>query len=104
MRYFIDGNDGFYALENDATEVREGWVQITVLQAAPLLPTPPSPSVLIISQIGSLEQSQLMPRATREFMLLFMQSSFTAEQLSANPGYSAVKAFDDQIVALRSQL
>ena len=104
MRYFIDGNDGFYALENDATGVREGWVQITEVEAAPYLPTPPSPSALIISQIDAMERVQLMPRATREFMLLFMQSSFTAEQLAANPGYSAVKAFDDQIVALRSQL
>lgn len=58
----------------------------------------------IRAQIASLEAAQLMPRATREFMLLMMQSMFTSEQLAGNPGYVAVKAFDDQINALRGQL
>ena len=55
-------------------------------------------------QIDALERQQLMPRATREFMLLFMETNFTAEQLTANYGYKAVKAFDNQIQALRAQL
>ncbi len=58
----------------------------------------------IREQIRRLESEQLMPRATREFMLLFMESSFTPEQLAANFGYVAVKTFDDQIKALRDQL
>lgn len=58
----------------------------------------------IRAQIAALEASQLMPRATREFMLLFMETSFTAEQLADNFGYVAVKTFDDQIKALRDQL
>lgn len=57
-----------------------------------------------IDQIRELEQRQLMPRATREFMLLSMESQFTPEQLAMNPGYSAVKAFDNSIADLRAQL
>lgn len=55
-------------------------------------------------QIAALEREQQMPRAQREFMLLSMQAQFTPEQLAANPGYVAVKAFDDSIKALREQL
>jgi len=58
----------------------------------------------IKDQIASLEQSQLMPRATREFMLMFMEANATPEILAANFGYQAVKAFDLQIKALRDQL
>lgn len=56
------------------------------------------------AQIDALEQGALMPRATREFMLLSMESMFTADQLAQNPGYRAVKAFDNQVAALRAQL
>lgn len=62
------------------------------------------PKQVIKDQIDALERQQMMPRATREFMLLFMESNFTPSQLSANPGYQAVKAFDSQIAALRAQL
>lgn len=64
----------------------------------------PDPKDAIRAQIKSLEQAQLMPRATREFMLLFMEGSFTSTQLAANIGYQGVKAFDNQIKALRDQL
>ncbi len=67
-------------------------------------PADPVPAISIADQINQLERSQLMPRATREFMLLFMESNFTPAQLADNPGYQAVKAFDDQIAALRAQL
>jgi hypothetical protein len=62
------------------------------------------PKDVIKAQIASLEQSQLMPRATREFMLMFMEANATPEILAANFGYQAVKAFDLQIKALRDQL
>lgn len=62
------------------------------------------PSDAIRTQIAVLEQSQLMPRATREFMLLAMEAQASAEVLALNPGYVAVKAFDAQIAALRVQL
>lgn len=72
---------------------------------APALPAyvpPPTPSPQ--AQIDALEKSQMMPRATREFMLLSMEAQFPPEQLALNPGYAKVKAFDDQIKALRVQL
>jgi len=64
----------------------------------------PSKSELIQAQIESLERAQLMPRATREFMLTFMELNAPAEVLEVNPGYQAVKAFDNQIKALRDLL
>jgi hypothetical protein len=64
----------------------------------------PDPTIAIRQQIDGLEHQQMLPRATREFMLLSMQSMATPEQLQANPGYKAVKAFDDQIGTLRAQL
>ena len=60
----------------------------------------PDPKEAIRAQITSLEQAQLMPRATREFMLLFVEQN----GLTAMPGYAPMKAFDDEIVALRNQL
>jgi len=62
------------------------------------------PKEAILAQIKSLETEKMMPRATREFMLLFLEASFTPEQLSQNIGYAGVKAFDNQIKALRDQL
>lgn len=64
----------------------------------------PDPKDLIRAQIVELERIQLMPRATREFMLTFMELNAPPEVLAVNPGYLAVKAFDNQIKALRDQL
>lgn len=61
---------------------------------------PPDPKLQILNQIASLEREQLMPRATREFMLLFLEQN----NLTAIPGYAPVKAFDEQIKELRDQL
>ena len=74
----------------------------TFSQNQPALVTDPKDAIK--AQIASLEQSQLMPRATREFMLMFMEANATPEILAANFGYQAVKAFDLQIKALRDQL
>jgi hypothetical protein len=64
----------------------------------------PDPKDAIRAQIKKLEQDQLMPRATREFMILFMETSFTPAQLAQNIGYVGIKAFDNSIKALRDQL
>lgn len=53
-----------------------------------------------LAQIAALEQAQLMPRVTREFLLLFME----ANGGTAVPGYAPLKAFDETIKALRAQL
>lgn len=76
------------------------WLVITNSEPEPVQPYVPT----ALDQIRTLETQQLMPRATREFMLLSMESMFTAEQLALNPGYVAVKAFDVQIAGLRAQL
>jgi len=64
----------------------------------------PDPKDAIRAQIKKLEQEQLMPRATREFMILFMETSFTPSQLAQNIGYVGIKAFDNSIKTLRDQL
>lgn len=67
-------------------------------------------------QIEELEREFMLPKATREFMLTFMEATaieqgaslgLTAEQALAalrqrNPGYQKVKALDEQIDALRA--
>jgi len=63
-------------------------------------PADPTPEPSIQSQIAALEQAQLMPRATREFMLLWIE----ANNGTGVPGYTPLKAFDEQIKSLRSQL
>lgn len=62
------------------------------------------PTSAIRAEIKQLEDAQLMPRATREFMLMYMETNAPAEVLEVNPGYQAVKAFDEQIKLLRAQL
>jgi len=58
----------------------------------------------IMRQMDQLEHAAILSRPTREFMLLYMEANFTPQQLAANFGYQAVKAFDGQITALRNQL
>ena len=64
----------------------------------------PDPKAAIRSEILNLERTQLLPRATREFMLLAMEAQAPAEVLALNPGYVAVKAFDNLIAEQRAQL
>ena len=64
----------------------------------------PDPKKAIRSEIANLERTQLLPRATREFMLLAMEAQAPAAVLALNPGYAAVKAFDTQIAQLRAML
>lgn len=83
-----------------------GSVPITEAEAAAIriantsVPLPPTP----LEQIAALEREQIMPRATREFMLLAMEAQFPPEALAVNPGYQAVKAFDNIIKDLRAQI
>lgn len=83
-----------------------GCVAITEEEAEALRPKPleSDSKDVIRAQIKQLEAEQLMPRATREFMLAFMELNAPAEVLAVNPGYQAVKAFDNQIKALRDLL
>jgi hypothetical protein len=56
------------------------------------------------ADIDAMERASMIPRATREFMIGYAEATFTPEQLAANIGYQKVKAFDNQIRALRAQL
>jgi hypothetical protein len=98
-----------YAVRNDG----QGWRSVNGLddvgpdeqysteQPAPIVQDPKD---AIRAQMEELERQQLMPRATREFMLMFMEANATPEILAVNPGYQAVKAFDNEIKVLRAQL
>jgi hypothetical protein len=89
--HFLDDADFLHLLPS-------GSMPITEEEAEALQPKPAGPSIQ--SQIDDLERAQLMPRATREFMLLWME----ANNGTSVPGYAPLKAFDEQIKALRSQL
>ena len=62
------------------------------------------PKAAIHAKILQLESAELLPRVTREFMLRFAESQFTAKQLKQNPGYQKLQEFDLMIAALREQL
>ena len=79
----------------------------------------PDPKDAIRAQIRQLEAEQLLPRVMREFSLAMIEKEAVAyaasisteenivtvaEVLALNPGYQSVKAFDNQIKALRAQL
>lgn len=79
---------------------------------------PPEPPRDYASEISALERAAMLPKATRKFMLSFMEATaiqqgagqgLSPEQSLAaltagNPGYAAVKALDDQIEALEDLL
>jgi hypothetical protein len=107
MNYKAPDNSLHFIEPEYAHLLPAGCVQITDEEAESIriasLPVI-DPKDAIRAQIEALERTQLMPRATREFMLLSMESMATPEQLGQNFGYKSVKAFDLQITALRSQL
>jgi hypothetical protein len=93
---WTDGQGFFYS-----GDCREGHREATPQEVATWeLSKLPSPQ----EQIDALERQQLMLRATREFMLTFMELNAPPEVLAVNPGYQAVKAFDNQIKTLRDKL
>ena len=85
-----------------------GCVQISDSEAVSLTPKPvPQSSESKISQI---EQTTLMNRAVREFLLLSSEAQAAASGVTpamlyaANPAYRKVKDVDTQIAALRASL
>ncbi|MFN7152922.1 MAG: hypothetical protein ACK4OE_04455 [Acidovorax sp.] len=82
--------------------------------AAGNVPLPAAPVVLtpdeIVARIQELEDQYLMPRITRETIIVLAEEravamGLTLEYLrSKNKGYAALKALDEQIAALRSQI
>ena len=100
MIAFTDSNGGYYQHDGDNTPL---WaIGMTPTPVVPVIP--PDPKDAIRAEIKRMEDYENLPRGTREFMLLYMESSFTAPQLALNIGYTNMKAFDSAIIALRNQL
>jgi predicted kinase len=97
---FIDKNSNLYQGDMVVGDREATQEEIAAYIAA----RTPDPKDAIRAQIKTMEAEKMMPRATREFMLLFLEASFTPAQLAQNIGYAGVKAFDNQIKALRDQL
>lgn len=90
--------------------------EMTAEEIADIPPPPPPPHASV--QIAALEREHMLPKATRKFMLTFMESTaiqqgagqgLTPEQslvvlMAGNPGYAAVKGLDNQIEALEDEL
>lgn len=106
MHYKAPDNSLHFIEPEFAHLLPAGCVAITEEEAEALRPKPHEvdPKNAIRVQIEALEREQLLPRATREFMLMYMEANAPAEVLAVNPGYQAVKAFDEKIKALRAQL
>lgn len=77
-----------------------------VAQGNTIKPAAPPPAPLPQAQIDALERAHMLPRVTREFMLLQFVSVATANNVdpNRNAGFVKLKALDDQIAALRAQL
>lgn len=90
------------------------WVEAGGVAEPAIEPPLPTPR----EQIDALEREHMLPKATRKFMLSFMEATAIqqgagqgltpAQSLAAlmagNPGYAAVKSLDDQIEALEELL
>ena len=96
-------DDGVSRASVLASAVPEG---VEVLDPEPEVMTP----ALILTKIQELEDQYLMPRITRETIIALAEEralamGLTLEYLRAkNKGYAGLKALDEQIAALRSQL
>jgi hypothetical protein len=106
MKHYFSPKNYLYAYPLDGSQdehipadfVPATDAQVQAIQNPP--PKPVDPKAAAKAQIDALELQQLMPRATREFMLLFAE----ANNLTTVPGYAPLKAFDNQIKDLRSRL
>jgi hypothetical protein len=105
MKYYRAEDGTVFAVEPDGSQdrtIRPGWVAITPDQVAAQRAAQQDPKAVALARIRALELDQLLPRATREFMLLTMESDYTPEQLAMLEGYVKLKAFDTLIAGLRA--
>lgn len=110
MKHFKDSQGNVHGFEADGSQdflIAAAMVALTG-EELELLFNPPAPVVdsneLILAEIKANEREYMLPRVTREFMLLTMEAQFTPEQLARGKGYVALKAFDDAIASLRGKL
>ena len=109
--------DGAFIPDDPLNIDRQAYEQWVAQGGVPQEMDPPhTPSVQ--SQIDALERENMLPKATRKFMLSFMEATAIQQGASqglnatqalallaaGNPGYAAVKALDDQIEALEALL
>ena len=93
--------DGAYIPDDPRNADRIRYLLWLVAGNTPIPADIPDPKLAILADIDQRERAAMLPRVSREFMLGYMTATFTAQQLTKNPGYINLKAFDDQIVALR---
>lgn len=90
--------------------IQEAFGGLVVIRGPLVEVAPPTLQDLALQTIARLEREQLMPRATREFMLVFMEAQAQEMGVSLetlmtkNALYRRVKQFDMQIEILREQL
>lgn len=100
--HFLEDDSFAYLLPEDSVPITDEEAEAIRIAALPVV----DPKVIIQAQIDELERTQLLPRITREFMLL--QFAAVAAQQGVDPmtniAYVKLKEFDDQVSALRAQL
>ncbi|MBU0791205.1 MAG: hypothetical protein KKB08_06745 [Gammaproteobacteria bacterium] len=83
---------------------------VLVASGPEIVPSQPTPQEIALQTIVSMEYQQIMPRATREFMLEATEREAAKEGISIevltakNKTYRLLKQFDTQIATLRAQL
>ena len=95
---FIDRNSGSRIVALYGAKQREGQ---EFVESASLWV---DPTQVTLAEIIRLDREQMLPRITREFMLGTIETQFTPLQRGANFAYISLKAFDNQIAALRALL
>lgn len=113
MPHFKDSQDKLYWLDDGVDPIQwlpQDCIQITEEETEAIrtsqLPPPPDPADIIKNQIAQLEKEQLLPRITREFMLLQFAAVAASQGVdpTTNYAYNKLKELDDQIAVLRTQL
>ena len=105
MKHFKTPDGQVWAFELDGSQdhlIRQDMVAIAPDALSTLREARRDRKAEARNQITALEYAQIMPRATREFMLGYMEERAPAEQLAQLPAYVKLKAFDNQIAALRA--
>lgn len=105
MKYYRAEDGTVFALELDGSQdrmIQREWIAITSEQVAATRATQQDPKAVALAKIRALELDQLLPRATREFMLGYLEERATPEQLAQMAAYVRLKEFDNQIGALRA--
>lgn len=103
MKYYLSPTGELYAYEPDGSQdhlIPDNFISATSAQVQSIQNPPIDERNLIVSQIVDLETIKLMPRPSRELILLFAEIN----NLTNTPAYLSLKELDEQIIALRNRL